>query len=395
MAQKLYEESNIQAIANAIRSKNGLTTTYKTSEMAAAITALVIGGGGSGEDLVPNPITYSGDCSYLFHQGRNQWILKNYFDRIQITDATDLSYAFQYCREIERTPAITCKGGNNYNPMSYLYSDCSNLKEIGAITNCQPRSQFRDLFSGCHNLRYLPDFINIDFTEFRNFTLSYMYNIFRDCHSLRSISKDLLKEIWHKSTTTQYESTFNGCYVLDEIQQLSPRGNESKTTTSNMFSSTFVGCHRLKNLTFDVKEDGTPYTVNWSNQTIDLHDAIGWDNKSSSSTEYPVSEGKLQRIIGYNSGITSDKFVSGGTTYAALKNDPDWYTNNVDYSRFNHDSAVNLINSLPDASSGRSNTIILRSEAGLLTDGGSCGSLTEEEIAVAAAKGWTITYKTL
>ena len=45
MAQKLYEESNIQAIANAIRSKNGLTTTYKTSEMAAAITA--IEGGGS------------------------------------------------------------------------------------------------------------------------------------------------------------------------------------------------------------------------------------------------------------------------------------------------------------------------------------------------------------
>ena len=45
MAQKLYEESNIQAIANAIRGKNGLTTTYKVSEMAAAITA--IEGGGS------------------------------------------------------------------------------------------------------------------------------------------------------------------------------------------------------------------------------------------------------------------------------------------------------------------------------------------------------------
>lgn len=38
--KKLYEESNIQAIADAIRSKNGSTDTYKTSEMADAISAI-------------------------------------------------------------------------------------------------------------------------------------------------------------------------------------------------------------------------------------------------------------------------------------------------------------------------------------------------------------------
>lgn len=43
MAQKLYEESNIQAIADAIRAKNGTTTTYKTNEMAAAIQAIEAG----------------------------------------------------------------------------------------------------------------------------------------------------------------------------------------------------------------------------------------------------------------------------------------------------------------------------------------------------------------
>lgn len=37
MSKKLYEESNIQAIANAIRSKNGENETYNTSEMASAI----------------------------------------------------------------------------------------------------------------------------------------------------------------------------------------------------------------------------------------------------------------------------------------------------------------------------------------------------------------------
>ena len=38
--QKLYEESNIQAIANAIRAKNGTETKYKPSEMAEAIGAI-------------------------------------------------------------------------------------------------------------------------------------------------------------------------------------------------------------------------------------------------------------------------------------------------------------------------------------------------------------------
>lgn len=40
MAKKLYEESSIQDIANAIREKNGTTTKYKVAEMGAAVTAL-------------------------------------------------------------------------------------------------------------------------------------------------------------------------------------------------------------------------------------------------------------------------------------------------------------------------------------------------------------------
>lgn len=43
MSKKLYEESNIQAIADAIRRKNGTTDTYKVSEMAGAIEAIEAG----------------------------------------------------------------------------------------------------------------------------------------------------------------------------------------------------------------------------------------------------------------------------------------------------------------------------------------------------------------
>lgn len=40
MAKKLYEESSVKAIANAIRGKNGSTDTYKIGDMAAAIDAI-------------------------------------------------------------------------------------------------------------------------------------------------------------------------------------------------------------------------------------------------------------------------------------------------------------------------------------------------------------------
>lgn len=44
MAMKLYSDTDVQAIANAIRSKNGSSDTYKISEMAQAITDLPSGG---------------------------------------------------------------------------------------------------------------------------------------------------------------------------------------------------------------------------------------------------------------------------------------------------------------------------------------------------------------
>ena len=60
MAQKLYEEANIQDIADAIRAKNGTTTTYKTNEMAAAIRNIETSGGGTSDDLATMIITGGG-----------------------------------------------------------------------------------------------------------------------------------------------------------------------------------------------------------------------------------------------------------------------------------------------------------------------------------------------
>ena len=67
----------------------------------------------------------------------------------------------------------------------------------------------------------------------------------------------------------------------------------------------------------------------------------------------------------------------------------------INYSRYNHNSAVRTINSLPDtsaylATAGGTNTIKFEGQSGASTDGGAINTLTEEEIAVATAKGWSV-----
>jgi hypothetical protein len=67
------------------------------------------------------------------------------------------------------------------------------------------------------------------------------------------------------------------------------------------------------------------------------------------------------------------------------------FTQDYFYSRYNHASAVETINSLPDTSAYGTNTIKFLGASGSRTDGGAISNLTEEEIAVATAKGWTVT----
>lgn len=370
----------LTSIANAIREKGGTTDKLTLDAMPNAIAALSTGGG-SGDDGVPNPITYSEDCSYLFANNRNKWILDNYFDRVKMIDVSTLDSVFLNASKIERTPEINCQSGSPSH-MAYAFSGCYNLKEIGDINNCKPRQNIRNLFTSCHNLRYLPNFNNVDFTVFHEYTLAYMYSIFDCCYSLRSIDKDLLKELWHPKTTTLYTSTFNKCYVLDEIVGLSPRSNESKATTSNMFSDTFTECYRVKNIIFDTQENGTPYTAQWKNQTIDLSKYVGWAGAANAD----------RYILNYNSGITAEDEDNDWS------NNPNYWSRQFMNSRFNHDSAVEFINSLPDTSAyvaaqnAANNAVKFYTNAGSATPGGGVNALTEEEIAVAAAKGWSIGY---
>ena len=380
MAKKLYEESNIYNIACALREKCGDgSKTYKTCDMADAIRALDAGGGGGGSI---DKIEISGDCSYQFYKGRWDKII----DKISTKDITNAERMFEDSQSefIPFDLNFTSQGNVR---CEYMFYRCYNLKEIGKIKNFKPNI-IRGMFCGCYDLRYLPEFENVDFSLFRNNNYGCA-QLFSTCNSLREVPESLLKQLYtmyekpsNVSYVPLYGSMFNGCCNLDEIVGLSPI---SANWTLDMFDDIFRSCYRVKNIIFDTQENGLPYTSNWANQIIDL---------SSSYVGYGYSSFNPPN---YNSGITADKQVKDDATYQALKNDPDWWTRDVNYSRYNRISAIKTINSLPDTSAflsvnGGTNTIEFKGEAGSLTDGGAINTMTEEEIAVAIAKGWTVSF---
>lgn len=371
MAQKLYEESNIQAIANAIRAKNGTSKKYKTSEMAAAIQAI----SGSGNvDGVPNPIKITGYCECRFAYNTWNWVVENFGDRISTYDITNAKNMFYLSYDLTQIPFdINFKQDDSVN-ISGFFDGASSLTAVPKFNNCAPYTD-SGMFNGCNYLREIPS----DFVEGFDFTrlTGARNHIFTNCYSLRSFPMSYLS---HASSSATYNNSyyyygFTNCYFLDELVGL-PIPYTAATWTSNAFVKTFDNCSRLQNITFETNEDGTPIVVKWKNQIIDLTVYCGYFNMNY--------EPYLPDY--YNSGCTDEDRV---ITRIPEPTSPNWWTGNYGASRYNAISATATIKSLPDASAylaiaGGTNTIKLLNTVGLPDH------VSEETIAIAASKGWTV-----
>ncbi len=326
---------------------------------------------------------FTGDLSYQFYNERWNWFIEEYGDKIVTQDVTHCQNMFYGSSKLKNIPfEINCKSGQMITCASMFYN--TGITSVPKINNCKPENT-NQMFYSCIYLRYFPE----DFESW--FDWSYMEtqgnvysSTFRSCYSLRKLPLSIFNHAYPKATYSNafYNHMAQSCYCLDEIVDL-PIPFTS-TWTSNVFSFTFLSCSRAKNITFALQENGQPYVMSWKSQTIDLGSYVGF------------SVDKIL-VVNYNSGITYETRITDDATYQLYKNHPDSWTTDIAYSRYNHDSAVATINSLPDTSAyitanGGTNTIKFKGASGSLTDGGAINTLTEEEIAVATAKGWTVTF---
>lgn len=379
MSKVFIEETTLTAIGDAIREKTGKTELIAPLSMATEISSITTGGGGD-EDI--EPIVLTGSCEYACAGAIAGSYIKLFSETISTNDITNTSYMFYKC-PIERIPfEINCKDKSSF-PSNNMF-DSSNLEILPMVNNAHPGS-LTSFCNAAKNLRTIPENFgaNWNWDSLHTGIYNNMSSIFRDCYSLRKVPDSFISNLWGKQTTS-YAPTrylFCNCYSLDEVKNLPV---QLSIQTSNIFNNIFDNASRLKSMTFATNEDGTAKIAEWKNQTINFNNCVGYVFGKS-------------LITGFNAGITADKEVKDDATYQALKDNPDWFTTDSKYSRYNYDSAVETINSLPDtsaylATAGGTNTIKFRGASGSLTDGGAINTMTEEEIAVATAKGWTVSF---
>ena len=376
MSKVFIEESTLTSIGDAIRGKAGTSELIAPQDMGAAITNLPSGDG----DL--EPIILTGNCDYAFYGNA----MNGFMDYIQGTDNISSATSMFYNNtSIEEIPFdINLRNDALLANCNKMFWKSTKLKTTPKITGNVGTTEY--LFSNCYNLREIPD-EGVDCSKRANYmdsspSMAYM---FQGCYSLRELPMNFIKHIYPYASMYYclYYYGFEECYALNKISKLPVYVKQAYT--SNMFGSTNTHCSRINEFTFAIQEDGMPYQARWKNQYLDFTYGKGYLNYASMK----------DKILNYNSGITADKEVKDDATYQALKNDPDWFTADIAYSRYNHDSAVATINSLPDtsaylASAGGTNTVKFMGAAGSATDGGAINTLTETEIAVATAKGWTV-----
>lgn len=338
-------------------------------------------------------------CSYMFSGGNWDWFINQYGNQITTEGLIGAPHMFDGSN-VYNIP-FELNFANTYSSqatMDYMFAYCKYLKSIPKISmNKYERvEKMWRIFGDCQRLRELPEDIENYFnweymdTNTSSYGATNRSSMFYNCYSLRKIPMGFLNHGGRNENYSYciFKESFYNCHCLDELRELpNPHYDASwggSYSWNNAFDNTFYACHRLNCLTFKTQEDGTPYTYKWNYQIIDLSQYVGWASSSGN-------------ITGYNSGLTTATQITDDATYQALKDNPDSWTTDYKYSRYNKTSAIETINSLPDTSAyiaekGNPNTIKFKGEAGSLTDGGAINTMTEEEIAVATAKGWTVSF---
>lgn len=332
--------------------------TVSPSTLALGITAHDKSGNvitGTMESGIPTSININ-TPSHLFLGGR----LIDYRTVFTFNNVDNCNYMFSGCSTVEDLSNVTINGSSNqYCSFDGMFNRCSSLKKLPNFSGSYMLGDypFTGMFRGCSSLVSIPaNLFNYNFYLGDSRGIAYM---FFGCESLTTIPN---LSIGYNSAYTNgvtvdkygqwvnlYQFAFFECKSLTAITNIPVYSIADYQQKQDMFECTFTRTYNASSVTF-VTNNGVPYASNINNSTIDLTDT------------------------GY-----------GGTL-------DDGSTRSPSKSVYNHISAVETINTLPDTTGSQygRNVIKFKKNAGSATSGGSISDLTAEEIAVATAKGWTV-----
>ena len=375
MADYLIKDTTLTNIADAIRAKKSSTDTYTPAEMATAISSIESGGG----ELTEEDLTFTGDLSYFNDYGRMSKIIKKCGSKMRFNGITSLMDAFKGDDPLN----------SDFSNWIINLSKCSIYEAFANNSSIKKYPKFSGIISSLNraltsnSFTLIPDDLFSNTTFLLESTSNNYSGIISSCPNLKKTPlwfENMVfttKDFTYSSTgySSIYASTFDGNKNLKEmVLPIIPAPIKLK---ANCFLYTFRYVSKARKVIFAPPPAGNE-SVLWTKQTINLADSL----------------------FGYsNSGIQmTGKEISNDETYNLYKNDPDAWAYKLEYSFYNHDSALETIKSLPYTQmvdipqSELQNVIKFYGKSGEKTDGGAINTLTAEEIAIATNKGWTVSF---
>lgn len=326
-------------------------------------------------------LKFSWNLTLFNVDGRFDRIINKYFDSVKLGgwsedgidyNVTNLSSAFGNSR-LSAIPPIHIRGKVS---VEHAFSGCINLTQLPTFiqyTSSAKIINWLHMFSNCASITNIPSAYLSSIMEYdssRNSTSG----LFQNCLSLKEM---LDKDICLLSRDFSY--MFENCCQLNKIVGLAMPNTKF---ISNVFTNMFENCVMMSKLTFSGSDN-----YQWKSQTIDFT-TCGYDTTTTHT--YSTSMGNKKFIF------DSAKQVTDASTYNQLKDTADWWTADVAYSKYDRQSAIATIKSLPNtknylSSNGGTNTIKFKKNAGSAKgDNYNMSKLSVSEIAVATAKGWTV-----
>lgn len=248
------------------------------------------------------------------------------------------------------------------------FKDCTLLRKFTGNWNTSKVASMTSMFLGCTNLETL-DLSRLDVSNVTTLVL-----MFSNCKKLKSINTDG----WDTSKVTLLTNTFSN--TLIESLDLS-HWNTSNVTNINLMFST---CSKLKHLntygwdTSNITTTGRPFSGASLLESVDFRtwNAGKMTNLTNDTNGLFYNLQKLTTFIG---GVGIDEVITNNVT--ALK-DAKVNINLTNSILLDRASIRALINGLADLTGSDTQTLTLGETL--------IAKLTEEDIAIATAKNWTI-----
>ena len=302
------------------------------------LTSLDVGGWDVGN--VTNTCYMFDGCTNLTSLDVGGWDVRN---------VTDTHHMFANCTNLTSLD-VSNWDTSKITDMQSMFQNCSKLTSLDLSNWDISKTASTDcMFDGCTNLT------SLDVSKWDTTGVTYMGHTFRNCNKLTSL--DLSN--WDTSKVTNMNSTFQNCNKLTSIT-FGSNFNTSKVTSMN---SMFLNCNDLTSL--DVSNFNTSEVTDMMGVFFGCKKLTSLDVSNFDTSEVTRMESMFDGCINLTS-LDSMQNISVSLSLSSTKLD--------------QTSLVDVINNLTTVTTTQTLTL----GTTLLA------KLTEEQIAVAVNKGWTV-----